>query len=246
MSTAQCTPKIPSNSWASTQILLYLCQYSPDSDEQHTKRKLFMASKRASYRHIHFVLALLVAAPQAERFPIFAFFKIPHHQSSPFQATHHHSHTIPGNPVLGLVDTPNLLVASFLPYHQWLWCCSQECAEISEFRITQYEYSPHLICHHYSQKVPEDNILGLHDAPNLLVTSILRSAHWLGLHKQKRPQFSHFWIPQKGYSPRFICHHYSQPVPEDSVLGLLDALNLLISSLLPYHWWLQRCRQERA
>jgi len=187
MSTAQCTPKIPSNSWASTQILLYLCQYSPDSDEQHTKRKLFMASKRASYRHIHFVLALLVAAPQAERFPIFAFFKIPHHQSSPFQATHHHSHTIPGNPVLGLVDTPNLLVASFLPYHQWLW-----------------------------------------------------------LHKQKRPQFSHFWIPQKGYSPRFICHHYSQPVPEDSVLGLLDALNLLISSILPYHWWLQRCRQERA
>jgi len=38
--------------------------------------------------------------------------------------------------------------------------------------------------------------------------------------------------------PTSICFHYSQPGPVDSILHLLDALNLLASSILSWDHWL--------
>jgi len=148
------------------------------------------------------------------------------------------------NPVLDLFDVWNLVVPSILPSAQWLWWCKYKHIQFSEFDILQQLCSPPLMCSIYSQPGIWNPVLDLFDVWNLVAPSILPSAQWLLWCKYKHIQFSEFDIPQQLNSLGLMCSVYSQPGIWNAVLYLIDALNLLMPSVLRSDYWLWCCKHK--
>ena len=94
------------------------------------------------------------------------------------------------------------------------------------------------MCSIYSQPGIWNPVLDLFDVWNLVAPSILPSAQWLLWCKYKHIQFSEFDIPQQLNSLGLMCSVYSQPGIWNAVLYLIDALNLLMPSVLRSDYWL--------
>jgi len=107
---------------------------------------------------------------------------------------HHYLQKTTGNDELDLSNTLNSLVLSILPYNPSLQNCSQNRTQFSGFRIPRWKKFSTLICSHYSQPGSADSVLDLSHAPNLLVSSILRSGHCWMCYRNKHHQFSEFRI----------------------------------------------------
>ena len=145
------------------------------------------------------------------------------------------------NHILDLLNALNLIVPSASRSVHWLQCCKHKYLQFSEFEILQQLHSSPLTCSNYSQLSIWNPVLDLLNVANLLVPPY---ALWLGPSNQKHLQFSHFKNLLRCLSPTLWYVPITCTHPRYSILGLFNALNLIVPSSLLSSQWLRCCRHK--
>ena len=102
---------------------------------------------------------------------------------------------------------------------------------VSEFQTPPIHINPPSPYHNHGQKAPIDGVLDLFDALNFVVQSISPGACWWWLCWAQCTKIPDFRILLAQHTLPLICHHWSQTTPVDHVLGLFNALNLVVPSV---------------